>query len=182
MYELAESLLARAGYEHYEISNWALPGAPASTTSPTGATVAGLELAPAPIHRWAGYRFSTALSPRGYIHRVEQARLREHETADGRIFAGMEQVVWNERVDEAMAMSDGAILGLRLMDGVSLDAYRARYGHDLLKLFPAEIETSVEDGLLEHAGRRLRLTDRGRMLANEVFTRLLPKQEALESR
>jgi oxygen-independent coproporphyrinogen-3 oxidase len=91
----------------------------------------------------------------------------------------MPQVVWQEPVDVAMARSDTAILGLRLLEGLSLQAFAARHGVDLLDIYGEEIRDCIEAGLLLLDEGRLRLSDRGLMLANEVFARLLPHEAAI---
>jgi oxygen-independent coproporphyrinogen III oxidase len=95
------------------------------------------------------------------------------------VFAGMQQVVWSEPVDERMSMSDTAILGLRLLDGISLEAFQQRHGCELLEVYGAEIRDCIDLHLLILEGDRLRLTRSALLLANEVFTRLLPKAPAL---
>ncbi len=73
----------------------------------------------------------------------------------------------SEQIDEATARAEGAILGLRLSEGVD-----AQLGREAA-LAPA-LEWATEQGLLEEVVGRLRLTQQGRLLADEVFTRLLP--------
>src|SRR5256885_10064006 len=57
--------------------------------------------------------------------------------------------------------------GLRLTDGVSLDAIRARYGVDVWHRFGAQLEPFVAEGCLTRDGERLRLTQIGRASCRE---------------
>jgi oxygen-independent coproporphyrinogen-3 oxidase len=71
-------------------------------------------------------------------------------------------------------MADTVILGLRLTEGVALDGLRERFGVGLEERYAQEISELTGLGLLELGGGRLRLTKRGRLLANEAFLRFLP--------
>ena len=76
-------------------------------------------------------------------------------------------------IDIEAALEESLFLGLRLNAGISLDALRSSFGATVVsRVHPALTET-LDFGLLEQHGDRLRLTPRGRMLSNEVFSRLL---------
>jgi oxygen-independent coproporphyrinogen-3 oxidase len=71
-------------------------------------------------------------------------------------------------------MADAAILGLRLNEGLEVAAFEQNYGTELDKAYGDVLAEMTEAGLLERVNGALRLTPRGRLLANEVFVRLLP--------
>ena len=73
-----------------------------------------------------------------------------------------------ERVGRRAAFEEALFLGLRLVEGVSLDSLRAEFGSMV-----NGIDLSGLDGLLDCAEDRMRLTAQGRMVSNEVFGRLL---------
>ena len=73
--------------------------------------------------------------------------------------------------------SSDLILGLRLLHGVALDEFRARFGVTPDEAFGPALAKHEALGLLERADGRLRLTDRGLLLANEVFVDLLPPED-----
>jgi oxygen-independent coproporphyrinogen-3 oxidase len=77
----------------------------------------------------------------------------------------------SETVDEATALSELAILGLRLRDGISRELAAAPG-------LRAGLEWARGRGLVEARAGRTRLTQEGRLLANEVFARLLPEGPA----
>jgi oxygen-independent coproporphyrinogen-3 oxidase len=177
MYELAQELLASAGYEQYEISNWAQPGYACRHNLTYWRNGRWLGAGAGAHSSVAGYRFAGARSPQGYIHKVAEATQAGAQSSGGQaIFAGMPQVVWSERVDEAMAMSDSVILGLRLVEGVSLEDFRQRHGRELMSVFGDAIRDCLDLRLLSLEDGRLRLTRSALLLANEVFTRLLPEE------
>jgi oxygen-independent coproporphyrinogen-3 oxidase len=71
------------------------------------------------------------------------------------------------------AFEESLFLGLRLNEGVHLDKLRTEFGEALLHTaMPALLEVR-EAGLLELDSGHIRLTSRGRMVSNEVFSRLL---------
>jgi oxygen-independent coproporphyrinogen-3 oxidase len=69
-------------------------------------------------------------------------------------------------------LEEAWFLGLRLNEGVSLSALREEFG-DAVDASWEMRKQLIQDGLLEQTGDRIRLTDRGRMLSNDVFERFL---------
>jgi oxygen-independent coproporphyrinogen-3 oxidase len=71
------------------------------------------------------------------------------------------------------AFEESLFLGLRLKEGVDLGRLRGQFGGELLHdVMPALIEVR-EAGLVELTSDRVSLTSRGRLVSNEVFSRLL---------
>ena len=73
-----------------------------------------------------------------------------------------------ERVDSRAAFEEALFLGLRLVEGVSLNHLRADFGR-----LVDSVDFGGLSGLLDCARDRVRLTPAGRMVSNEVFGRLL---------
>jgi oxygen-independent coproporphyrinogen-3 oxidase len=65
--------------------------------------------------------------------------------------------------------AEALFTGLRRRDGVDLRAFRARHGSDPLEEYGRALRDPLDAGLIEVAGPRLRLTDRGILVSNEVF-------------
>jgi len=86
----------------------------------------------------------------------------------------MRQVTFVDPQPAALQMADTAILALRLNAGLDLGAFEQRFGRRFEDVYTEALADTLEMGLLERDNGRLRLTDRGRYLANEVFVRLLP--------
>lgn len=77
------------------------------------------------------------------------------------------------RIGREAAFEESLFLGLRLNDGIDLDILRDRFGAALVTgVVPAMLEVE-QAGLIEKSGEHFRLTARGRMASNEVFSRLL---------
>ena len=77
----------------------------------------------------------------------------------------------------ADASVDGAMLALRLDDGLDLAAYASRYGIGPADRVRAALRGLDGARLLRWRGDHVRLSERGRLLASEVFLRLLPDEE-----
>jgi oxygen-independent coproporphyrinogen III oxidase len=75
-------------------------------------------------------------------------------------------------VSAEQALEESFFLGLRLNRGVDMERLREEFGNAGDK-FGTAIDELVEDGLLIHSGENLRLTNRGRLLSNEVFGRFI---------
>jgi oxygen-independent coproporphyrinogen III oxidase len=75
-------------------------------------------------------------------------------------------------VSPEQALEESFFLGLRLNRGVDLGSLREAFGEAVGK-FEEIIDELVEDRLLIHSGENLRLTNRGRLLSNEVFEKFI---------
>ena len=155
---LADEVLGAAGFTRYEVSNWARPRA-ASRHNVLYWSAGDYAAFGAGAHgHLGGRRFWSLRLPRDFIAAVDRGSSTEagHEVLDTRARA-----------------AEGLILGLRLVSGVDLGAYRARFGGDYLDSISEILSDLRTWGLLEGAGDRLALTPRGTLVANEVACRLL---------
>ena len=66
-------------------------------------------------------------------------------------------------------LGDALFTGLRLVEGVDIEAAGRRYGVDAWARYAEGLEPFLAEGLLVREGSRLRLTRRGMLLANEVM-------------
>lgn len=173
MYTESDKRLGAAGYDHYEISNWAWPGHRCRHNLTYWETRPYLGLGAGAHSYLGGCRFANVPLPRDYIDLVQASGPAE-EGADGLDLSKMPQVTSLERLDEQTEMSDMVILGLRLVEGVSLQRFRDRFGVELEERYPQEISELRKLKLLEVDSRSARLTRRGGLLANEAFLRFLP--------
>jgi oxygen-independent coproporphyrinogen-3 oxidase len=78
-----------------------------------------------------------------------------------------------ERIGLERGFEEAMFLGLRMNEGVDLEALRAEFGAELMQGAVAALSDVEEAGLVERKGSWLRLTAWGRMVSNEVFSRLL---------
>jgi oxygen-independent coproporphyrinogen-3 oxidase len=165
MYELASEQLESAGYEQYEISNWALgPSHRCQHNLGYWQNRPYLGVGPG-AHSWfGGRRYVDTLSPRGWVEQI------------GR---GESPVFGVEEIGPELELAETLMLGLRLSEGVDLAALSERFGLDVAARFDATIRETCQLGLTELRDGRLRLTRPARLLGNEVFRRFLEAGQAL---
>jgi len=158
-YELADDLLTAAGLHWYEVSNWA--------RTPADACRHNLAywrnddwwgIGPGAHSHVGGVRWWNVKHPRAYA---------------ARLAAGESPAAGRETVEDASARLERVMLGVRLHEGLPLEALSTRAR--------AEVGTLVADGLLDGRaavgrgdvpGQRVRLTRRGRLLADAVVRAL----------
>jgi oxygen-independent coproporphyrinogen-3 oxidase len=83
-------------------------------------------------------------------------------------------VVADDAIPRETAMVETAMVSLRLVEGLDLAAFAARFGCPFDAVFGERLADVRALGLLEETDGYLRLTEQGRLLGNEVFMRLLP--------
>ena len=155
MYRVAERSLGRAGYRHYEIANWARPGKRSLHNLGYWRDRDWLGVGAGAHSHLAGARSANPVDLRAYIARVACGTAR---AVDG----------------EADPPSEAAMLALRLDSGLDLKRYAARFGESAATRVRSALREVEPVHLVEMRGRTARLTARGRLLASEVFMRLLP--------
>ncbi|MDP6127331.1 MAG: radical SAM family heme chaperone HemW, partial [Dehalococcoidales bacterium] len=160
-YELAEDLLAAGGYDHYEISNWAMGGRECRHNLTYWRNLAYLGVGVAAHSCLNGHRLANTASLDKYM-----------VDSSGESAAGPEL---DEEISPELELVETAILGLRLSEGIDSDEIHHRFVIDILVYYQQQIEEMTRAGLLEQTGRRVKLTRRGRLLSNEVFWRFLPE-------
>jgi oxygen-independent coproporphyrinogen-3 oxidase len=173
MYEWSQGRMAVAGYGQYEISNWCRAGEECRHNLAYWRNGDWLGLGAGAHSHLDGTRFANVYSPKRYVELVGESRPVEGSLAEA--LPAMRQVTLVEEPSPALARSDTLIMGLRLNEGVSLAEFRSRFGEGADAPYAATFSEMTALGLLERSNGRLRLTERGRLLANEVFTRLLPE-------
>jgi len=158
MYAIMVEQVCAAGYEHYEISNFCLPGFASrhNTKYWAGAPYYGFGNS---AHSYDGHRrrWANARDTMQYVRMIEKDESPIAERTD---------------LDEEDARSESIFLGLRLMRGIDLKTYQTRFGTDLREQYDGELDRLSEAGLIEIDEKLLKLTTRGALLSNEVFTAL----------
>ncbi|MBI2773781.1 MAG: radical SAM family heme chaperone HemW [Chloroflexi bacterium] len=155
LYAMAHRHLARAGYRHYEIANWARPGSRSLHNAVYWRSGEWLGVGAGAHSHLAGARSHQPAALPAYIERVERALGRIADAAG------------DPAAEEAM-------LRLRLDTGIDIGRSAARWGTPASARIRGALVTSARRGLIRWSGERATLTPRGRILANEVFVRLLP--------
>ena len=174
MYLWAGEALAAAGYQHYEISNWALPGYRCRHNLVYWRNEPYLGLGAGAHSCLPGFRFAAVRDPRAYIREVMATGAAPSSDGLAAYLTGLRHLESVVQITSARAMAETAILGLRLVEGLSLAAFRRRFGMGLLSAYGPAVAELTALGLLERSNGRLRLTSKGRLLGNEAFERFLP--------
>ena len=177
-YDWTRDRLAVAGYEQYEISNWARPGLACRHNLVYWRAEPYIGVGAGAHSFFAGQRLANVDSPQRYVELVNASHEERAATGGGTLH----QIAGGETPDAATLRADALILGLRLLEGVSRLDYADRFGEPPEAAFGEAIERHFRTGLLEDRDGRLRLTRRGLLLANEVFVDLLPDAQPEDAR
>jgi oxygen-independent coproporphyrinogen-3 oxidase len=156
MYRLMLDRTSAAGYEHYEISNFCLPGYESRHNSKywmMGAPVYGFGCS---AHSYDGQR-------------LRWSNERDAARYTNLLHEGRTTVVETVTLDEGDARAEAIFLGLRLLRGVNLKEYQTRFGRDLRADFATDLQRLRDAGLIELSEDLMRLTRHGALLSNEVF-------------
>ncbi|MBI3909458.1 MAG: radical SAM family heme chaperone HemW [Armatimonadetes bacterium] len=157
MYEFALDTLAAAGYERYEISNWARPGCRCRHN----------------LRYWRNEEYlGFGLSAASYVGGTRWTNIARQPEYLARLRAGRPVCESAERLGGADAAGEAMMLGLRVAEGVDLGEIERRYGVSP-RLYAERIDRFREIGLLAHQDGRIFLTRRGTLLANLVCAEFL---------
>jgi oxygen-independent coproporphyrinogen-3 oxidase len=157
-YETACERLNAAGIEQYEISNFAREGFESRHN---------LKYWTRNPYLGFGVDAHSMLPSRN--GEVESVRLATTDDYD-RFFLSADFKA--STVKHEQALEESFFLGLRLNRGVDFGRLHEAFGGAVEK-FESIIDELVEEGLLIRNGENLRLTNRGRLLSNEVFGRFI---------
>ncbi len=161
-YALIQERLASAGYGQYEISNWARPGRESIHNLTYWRNGEWLGLGSGAAGSFMGYRTKRTPVVRDYI-----------AAASASDPAYVESEPWTrERL-----MRDTVMLGLRLTEGVSDSAFRARFAVGLAEYCDNRLADLVQAGVLRWHGDWLALNPAHYFVCNAVLGEILPEAE-----
>ena len=157
MYDALTDRLARAGYEHYEISNFARPGFRSRHNSSYWHQEPYIGLGAAAHSFDLRSRQWNTADIEAYISAIEKGRIpMEREPLDAR-------TTYNDIVTTA----------LRTSDGIPLERLTARLGAAFTEYLTKEAAPYIARGLMEQRGGNLRLTRRGIYISDAVMSDLM---------
>ena len=159
-YAIAEEKLASAGFRHYELSSWAMPGHESR-------------------HNTAYWARRPYTGIGAGAHSFDGADERSWNTRDldrylAAVAAGRRPEGGVDRLDEATRAFEAMALGLRRIDGVERASFAAEFGADPLERFAAGLAARDIQPLIAVDPDRLRLTPSGRLLASDACLAFLP--------
>ncbi len=158
MYELAIDHLTSAGFAHYEVSNFAKPGARSRHNQ---------------VY-WSGDGYF-AYGP-GASWSVPPTRATNHRSTTTwlrRIESGVSPLEFTETLTREQLARERLVFGLRQLAGVDTVAFHQATRLTVNELAGPAIENFCRLGLLEHVGDRLRLTRHGLVVSDSLWPELL---------
>jgi putative oxygen-independent coproporphyrinogen III oxidase len=164
MAELIEAKLLRAGLRRYEISNYSQPGRHSRHNVNywcygdylgLGAGAHSYKMTSA--KESSGRRWSNEKNPGRYMTQINQAN---------------HAVVEREEINLDKAAGEFMFLGLRMTEGILIDAFRARFDKTPREVFP-KISHWIDGELLEENQGFLRFTRKGLLVANSIFVEFM---------
>ena len=158
MYEFAIDRLAAAGYEHYEVSNFARPGHRCRHNE----------------NYWVGGEYFAA-GPGAARHVAGRREMNHRSTFTylDRVLAGRSPVAEAEELPPVERARERLVFGLRRLEGVDRQVFQQATGLSLDELAGPAIAKFVRQALLTDDGQRVRLTRAGLLVSDALWAEIL---------
>jgi len=156
-YRRLAELAGEAGFEHYEVSNYARPGHRSTHNQ---------------IYWHAEEYLGLGPGACGYLGDVRYGNVKPVERYGAMIAGGVAPVGTHETLTPRQRLAERLILGLRLRDGVPVEWIEERVAAEPGRL-PAVLDAWRERELLVESGGRLWLTEAGFLLSDALFIEVL---------
>lgn len=156
MYDLTVQRLAKAGYERYEISNYAEPGKYSRHNTSYWRRIPYLGFGAGASSFFEGHRWKNTTDMRTYLNYTvgDISRLRTEVSV----------------VTRQDAMAETVFLGMRMTSGISASDFKQTFGTDIHEVFGEQIAKHVKNKTMIEEGDRLYLSERGLEVSNFVFS------------
>jgi len=155
--EIIEDTLKGLGFTQYEISNFAKPGHEARHNIGYWKNLPYIGLGPSAV---------SYLPPRRWMNVRDLNRYLD--TGLGEI-----PIEWEESLENEESFRETLVIGLRMVQGVSIKGLEMRYGINPFDYYGQTLYELMEDNFLEVENDYLFLTKKGRRVANEVLSKLV---------
>lgn len=154
-------ILCTAGYEYYEVSNYALPGLRSQHNQ---------------IYWKGGDYFGFGVSAHSYFKKGWGVRMaNSHDLTDylNRINKNVSAVIEEEILTKQKAMGEAVFLGLRMMEGINVRDFENRFGINIETAYKDAIEELTTEDCLIYDNDHLKLTRKGLLFSNDVAIRFI---------
>lgn len=158
--DLLVGILAQAGYEHYEVSNFCKPGLHSRHNSSYWRQTGYLGIGPS-AHSYNGTTRQ---------HNISNNAAYLRNLAKNQIPAQIEQLQREDHINEYILTT------LRTSWGCDLERLRQLYQYDLDTEYAQYLETLYAQGLATREGHQLKLTQKGRLLADKIASDLFAEK------
>ena len=160
MYWVTKKQLESAGYEHYEISNFAKPNFKSVHNLNCWEQKEYIGIGIAAHSYTNNIRYSNLDSIEKYIHNFECGE-------------ELDNLIFHEKQNKEAMMKEFMLLALRKIEGVSINKFKSKFIENPIFIFKNELESLVNSELIEIDGDAIRLTNKGLDLANLVWERFV---------
>ena len=157
MFEYIIAELERAGFEHYEISNFSKPGFESRHNLMYWDNAEYYGIGAGASGYVDGVRYKNHGPIRHYLSAVEEGNAR----------------ITEEHLSQKEQMEEEMFLGLRKKSGVSMARFEEKFGRSFDGLYGEIVRDLVQQGLMQIEGDRVRMTKRGLFLGDTVAERFI---------
>ncbi len=156
MYWTVKQTLEANGYNHYEISNFAKQGYESKHNLDCWSQKEYIGFGVAAHSYTNGIRYSNIENLEQYIKNYEEDKTEEN-------------LIFHEKQDMEAMQKEYMLLGLRKIDGVSIQEFKIKFVANPVFLYHDKLEKLVNEDLIEIDGDQIKLTNKGLDLANIVW-------------
>ena len=157
MFEYIITELERAGFEHYEISNFSKPSFESRHNLMYWDNAEYYGIGAGASGYVNGVRYKNHGPIRHYLSAVEEGNAR----------------ITEEHLSQKEQMEEEMFLGLRKKSGVSMSRFEEKFGRSFEGLYGEIVRDLVQQGLMQIEGDRVRMTKRGLFLGDTVAERFI---------
>ena len=157
MFEYIIAALERAGFEHYEISNFSKSGFESRHNLMYWDNAEYYGIGAGASGYVNGVRYKNHGPIRHYLSAVEEGNAR----------------ITEEHLSQKEQMEEEMFLGLRKKSGVSMVRFEEKFGRSFEGLYGEIVRDLVQQGLMQIDGNRVRMTKRGLFLGDTVAERFI---------
>ena len=157
MFEYIIAELERAGFEHYEISNFSKHGFESRHNLMYWDNAEYYGIGAGASGYVNGVRYKNHGPIRHYLSAVEEGNAR----------------ITEEHLSQKEQMEEEMFLGLRKKSGVSIARFEEKFGRSFDGLYGEIVKDLVQQGLMQIEGDRVRMTKRGLFLGDTVAERFI---------